>query len=131
MKKTYAGSCHCHAVRFEADIDLAAGTSKCNCAICAKSRMWKAIVPSSDFRLLQGAADLADYTFGRAAIHHRFCRHCGVKLFGTGDFAPIGAFHAVNVASLDISDAELAAAPVRYEDGRHDNWGAAPAISLP
>src|SRR5688572_27151302 len=82
MQKTYHGSCHCGAVRFECELDFAKGTSKCNCSACGKYRFWKAIVMAPSFRLLQGQDALADYQFGSHTIHHRFCKHCGTKPFG-------------------------------------------------
>ena len=129
MKKTYHGSCHCGEVRFECELDLAEGTSRCNCSICTKTRFWKAIVKADAFRLLRGGDVLADYQFGTNAIHHLFCSRCGVKAFGSADMEELGGkFYAINVACLDDAmDEELAQAPVTYENGRHDRWDQAPA----
>jgi len=128
MKKTYKGSCHCGAVRFECEIDLAEGTSKCNCSVCVKGRFWKAIAKADAFRLVHGKDALSDYTFGRQAIHHLFCRRCGLKPFGRGHMDELGDFYAVNVLCLDDAAAEeLAEAPVRYEDGRNNHWESPPA----
>jgi hypothetical protein len=128
MKKTYRGGCHCGSVRFECELDLAEGTSKCNCSICRKGRFWKAIVPAARFRLTRGDAALTEYTFGSGSIRHFFCKRCGIKPFGRGHLEELGgAFYAVNIACLDdASDGELAAAPVRYEDGRNNDWSSPP-----
>jgi len=131
MQKTYHGSCHCGAVRFACEIDLAMGTSKCNCSACGKYRFWKVIVLAPSFRLEQGQEALTDYQFGSHTIHHLFCKHCGTKPFGRANVKELGGeFYAVNVACLDDAKAEeLAAAPVQYEDGRNDHWDRAPAVT--
>ena len=128
MKRTYTGGCHCGAVRYEADMDLSAGTMRCNCSMCGKTRAWLIGISGDDFRLLRGKESLTDYQFNRNNIHHLFCKTCGVKSFGRG-IGPGGKpMVAVMLATVDnISDAELAALPIVYVDGRNDNFAKPPA----
>ena len=128
MLKTYHGSCHCGQVRFEAAIDLAEGTLRCNCSVCTKVRFWPALVKPAAFRLLAGEGALSLYQFHTKTDEHFFCKYCGVRSFGTGDSPRWGKFYAVNVTCLDdVTDEELAHAPITYIDGKNDRWDQAPA----
>jgi len=122
--RLYRGSCHCGAVRFQAEIDLEAGTIQCNCTLCTKQRNWAAIVPRAAFRLFEGEAALSEYRCNTRTEQHMFCATCGVRTFGMGTSPRWGEYVAVSVVCLDdAAPEELAAAPVCYLDGRTDSRG--------
>jgi centromere protein V len=112
----HAGGCHCGRVRFEvsapADLDLL----ECNCSMCARSAYLHLIVAAADFRLVSGAGDLVEYSFGTGVAKHRFCRRCGVKSFYVPRSHPDG--YSVNARCLDPST--VRSMNVRPYDGR--NW---------
>ena len=122
--KMYKGSCHCGKIAYEADIDLAQGTGKCNCTFCMKARSWKAFVKPSSFRLLSGSDKATGYRSHPQASLKYFCSECGVRTheLGSADYMG-GDFVGVFVSTLDnVEPEELVAAPVRYADGRNNNW---------
>lgn len=126
---TYRGSCHCGAVRFEADLDLSQPTYRCNCSICRRNRFWPAIATPDRFRLLSGADALTEYRFNTRKNQHLFCKHCGVRAFGIGHDTPIGTMYGVNVGCLEgVPEEVLARIPIVYCDGMNDRWQDAPAF---
>jgi hypothetical protein len=123
MLKTYSGSCHCGAVRFEADLDLTQTSYRCNCSICRRSRFWPAVAAPEQFRLLAGEEDLTEYGFNSRKNLHFFCRHCGVRPFGVGTETPIGRMFGVNIGCLDgVGEEELARIPITCVDGANDRF---------
>lgn len=83
------------------------------------------------FRLLSGKDALRDYQFGTLVAHHPFCATCGISCYGEGFVEEIGgAYVAISISCLDgVPDEELAAVPVRYLDGRHNNWWNEPEVT--
>jgi hypothetical protein len=123
--KNYNGGCHCGAVRFEAQLDLAAGGGRCNCSICTKTAVTSALVKPEAFRLLTSEAPLGTYEWGAKISQRFFCKHCGIHCFGRGHLPEVGGdYVAVNLNCLE--GVELSELPVQYWDGRHNNWEGGP-----
>lgn len=136
MKRTYQGSCHCGAVAFEADVDLASEARRCNCSYCMKTRYWKSFIGVEDIRLLKGEAALNDYRapesqWPEGHIHHYFCKHCGVQVYSRGFLDQMGGwFIALNIAVLDdVAPAVFDVVPITYEDGIADRQMEPPAVT--
>lgn len=127
-KRTYRGSCACDRVRFEVELDLSDGTLKCNCTSCWKRRWWTSKARPEDFRVLAGESELVGV--GERAEPSGFCKHCGVRPYDRIEATEWndGAYVSVNVACLDdLEPADLIAAPVKYLNGRADDWWSPPS----
>jgi hypothetical protein len=113
---THHGSCHCGAVQFTVELDLAQPAVVCNCSICGRTGTMLLFVPASQFRLEKGEEQLTDYQFNRHVIHHLFCKTCGVKSFARGKDSKGGETIAVNVRALDGVD--VFTQPTKSFDGK-------------
>jgi len=112
VTKTYRGSCHCKAVRFEIDTDAPELTT-CDCSICRRKNALMVKVHEASFRLLVGAGALTEYRFHTSTARHYFCSVCGIYPFHRKRVTP--DHYGVNVSCLEGFDA--AGVPLRETRG--------------
>ena len=123
--QTCHGSCHCGAVRYDVEIDLARGGSRCNCSICLKLGNFSGMAKPDAFRLVCGEGELGSYAWGAKISTRYFCQRCGVQCFGKGSLPELGGeYVAVNLNTLD--DVEVGQLKAVHWDGRNNNWEAGP-----
>ncbi|HET8937432.1 MAG TPA: GFA family protein [Polyangiales bacterium] len=101
----YSGSCQCGRVGFEAALDLdARAKAKIDGASAVDPTAYVLVRPSA-FHLISGEGDLSDVQFGLVFGLNRFCRFCGVRVFGKGHLAKLGGEYCV--VALAAVDAEI------------------------
>jgi hypothetical protein len=94
----YTGSCQCGRVKFEAALD----DEKYNAKAAAADPNAFVLVRPPAFRLTCGETDLSDVQFGLVFGLNRFCRFCGVRVFGKGHMAKLGGdFCVVALSAVD------------------------------
>jgi hypothetical protein len=126
MNRAYQGGCHCGALRFEADLDPTAGTIKCNCTYCAKSRFWLAQTEPDSFR---ASGDATDYRGRNPVAHHFFCPRCGIHVYDRIDAPNMLGRPYINVSVICLDDLDVdewMVAPVRYCDGLNEDRASTP-----
>jgi hypothetical protein len=97
------GSCHCKAVKYEVEIDLAKPVIECNCSHCEAKGLLLAFVPGDKLSITEGEDHLTEYRFSTGKIRHTFCMTCGVQCFGQGEGSD-GPTAAINVRTIDGVD---------------------------
>ena len=103
MAETYAGGCHCGAVRFTCTADLST-VIECNCSHCSKKGLLLVFTPREQFQLTSGEDKLTEYRFNKRVIAHQFCKVCGVQPFAFAKDPKGVDTAAINVRCVDGVD---------------------------
>jgi hypothetical protein len=111
----YRGSCHCGNVAIEVETEIK-GALSCNCSICHRSGALLTFVPRDALKVEAAPDAMTTYTFNKHVIQHRFCKKCGIKVFGEGLDPKGGKMAAINIRVLD--GVELDKLPLQHYDGR-------------
>ena len=114
--QTYSGGCHCGRVRYQVTTTLDP-VFDCNCSICRKRGVLWTYVKPAQFKLQSGQDELSDYQFNKKAIHHLFCRNCGISSFAKGRGEDGSEGIGINVRCLD--DVAIEALALTPFDGKN------------
>jgi hypothetical protein len=116
---SYAGGCHCGAVRFSFSLptDDERVALVCNCSVCRKRGFVHIIVEPARFELESGHDELISYRFNTKVANHLFCGVCGVQSFYRPRSHPEG--YSVNLRCLDAGAEDF-----RLQDFDGANWEA-------
>ena len=96
----YHGSCHCGNVAIDVETEIT-GAVSCNCSICSKSAALLAFAPRDAMTVIAAPDAMTTYTFNKHVIQHKFCKTCGIKVFGEGVDPKGNKMAAVNVRCLE------------------------------
>lgn len=111
----YQGSCHCGALRFEAQGELD-HVVECNCSHCSRKGFLLWFVPRAQFKFSKGEGSSSTYLFNKHMIEHHFCPVCGCAPFGFGKDASGADIAAINTRCLENVD--LSTLKRHQHDGR-------------
>jgi hypothetical protein len=111
----YQGSCHCGAVAFDVEGEIASAMS-CNCSMCQRkgSLLW--FVPRDTLKLTTPEEASRVYMFNKHLLKHRFCPVCGIHPYAEGKDPKGNEMAAVNIRCLEGIDLE--AITITHYDGR-------------
>jgi len=107
----HKGSCHCGAVEFEVDGDVASGV-QCDCSLCKRRNAIMLLVPAENFRLVKGEDALTLYQWNTRVAKHYFCKHCGIYTHHQPRTRPgmvgvnMGCLDEVDTRAVEIKRAE-------------------------
>ena len=81
------GACHCGAVRFTIDWEIAELTT-CDCSLCVIRNAVMAKVPEAALTVTAGREHLTLYQWNTRRAEHHFCDRCGIYVFHRKRAAP-------------------------------------------
>ncbi|KAI9830687.1 MAG: hypothetical protein M1826_004516 [Phylliscum demangeonii] len=119
--KTYHGSCHCQAIKYEAKISPpleGREINACNCSICFRNGYLFVYVPDDDLRFHSGEDQMTKYSFHKRIMQHTFCPTCGTSMFAkSSDSRFLAGQTGINLRTLQ--DLDLDALTLKKFDGKN------------